>query len=174
MKYLIKNEKDLEKLAENVLILATEKKYNHATVLALQGELGAGKTTFTKSLARILGITDSVTSPTFVIQKTFSINSANSENDDKNLVTENKALAKAFSNNSFAQLIHIDSYRLDLSAELAHLGWHDLLNQKENLIVVEWPERIADILPMQYILLKFTHVDETTREVEVVVVDDKK
>jgi tRNA threonylcarbamoyladenosine biosynthesis protein TsaE len=155
MKYLIKNEKDLERLAEEVLVLATEKIYNHATVLALQGELGAGKTTFTKSLARILGITESVTSPTFVIQKTF-------------VITE------AFSKNIFAQLIHIDSYRLDLSAELAHLGWHDLLNQKENLIVVEWPERIVDILPAQYVLLKFTHIDETTREVEVVVVDDKK
>lgn len=167
MKYLIKTEKDLEKLAEDILILVTEKKYNHATVLALQGELGAGKTTFTKSLARVLGITESVTSPTFVIQKTFAISY-------KNLVTENKTLAEAFSKNSFAQLTHIDSYRLDLSAELAHLGWHDLLNQKENLIVVEWPERIADILPAQYILLKFAHVDETTREVEVFVIDDKK
>jgi len=155
MKYLIKNERDLEKLAEEILILATEKRYHHATVLALQGELGAGKTTFTKSLARILGITESVTSPTFVIQKIF-------------------AITEAFSKNIFAQLIHIDSYRLDLSAELAHLGWHDLLNQKENLIVVEWPERITDILPAQHILLKFAHVDETTREVEVVVVDDKK
>jgi len=167
MKYLIKSEKDLEKLAEEILVLVTEKKYNHATVLALQGDLGAGKTIFTKSLARILGITESVTSPTFVIQKTFSIS-------NKNLVTENKTLVETFSNNSFAQLIHIDSYRLDLSAELAHLGWHDLLNQKENLIVVEWPERIADILPVQYVLLKFAHVDETTREVEVFVVDDKK
>lgn len=163
MKYLIKSEKDLEKLAEDILVLATDKKYNHAAVLALQGELGAGKTTFTKSLARILGINESITSPTFVIQKTFSINTANFKNS-----------AEAFSKNIFAQLIHIDSYRLDLSAELAHLGWHDLLNQKENLIVVEWPERIADILPAQHILLKFSHVDETTREVEVVVVDDKK
>ena len=163
MKYLIKNERDLEKLAEEILILGTEKRYHHATVLALQGELGVGKTTFTKSLARILGITESVTSPTFVIQKTFSIKTANFEN-----------CAEAFSKNIFTQLIHIDSYRLDLSAELAHLGWHDLLNQKENLIVVEWPERITDILPVQYILLKFVHIDETTREVEVAVIDDKK
>ncbi len=163
MKYLIETEKDLEKLAEDILILVGQKKYPHATVMALQGDLGVGKTTFTKSLARILGINESITSPTFVIQKTFSINAENFKNS-----------AEAFSKNIFAQLIHIDSYRLDLSAELAHLGWHDLLNQKENLIVVEWPERIADILPAQHILLKFAHVDETTREVEVVVVDDKK
>jgi len=163
MKYLIKNERDLEKLAELVLELTIKNEYNHATVLALQGELGSGKTTFTKNLAKILGITNSITSPTFVIQKTFSINSANFENGDK-----------TFSKNIFTQLIHIDSYRLDLSAELSHLGWHDLLNQKENLIVVEWPERITDILPARYVLLKFSHVDETTREVEVVIVDDKK
>lgn len=167
MKYLIKTEKDLEKLAKDIFILATEKKNNYATVLALRGDLGSGKTTFTKSLARILGINESITSPTFVIQKTFSIS-------NKNLITENKILAEAFLNNSFAQLIHIDLYRLDLSAELAHIGWHDLLNQKENLIVVEWPERIADILPAQFILLKFSHVNETTREVEIMMIDDKK
>lgn len=161
MKYIIKTERDLELLAQDILKLTTENIYHHATVLALQGELGSGKTTFTKNLAKILGITESVTSPTFVIQKTFSINK-------ENLLTENLSAEKL--NLFYTQLIHIDSYRLDLSQELAHLGWSDILNQKENLIVVEWPERITDILPAQYILLKFAHVDETTREVEVKII----
>jgi tRNA threonylcarbamoyladenosine biosynthesis protein TsaE len=151
MKYLIKTEKDLEKLAQDALLLITENKYNHATVLALQGELGSGKTTFTKQLAKILDITDSVTSPTFVIQKTFEI--------------KNEKIQKE---NFLKKMIHIDSYRLDLSQELLHLGWKEELSEKENLIVVEWPERISEILPQQYILLKFSHVDETTREVEII------
>jgi len=151
MKYLIKTEKDLEKLAQDALLLIREKKHNHATVLALQGDLGSGKTTFTKQLAKILGVTDSITSPTFVIQKTFEI--------------KNEKIQKE---TFFKKMIHIDSYRLDLSEELIHLGWRDDLNKKENLIVAEWPERISEILPQQYILLKFSHVDETTREVEII------
>jgi tRNA threonylcarbamoyladenosine biosynthesis protein TsaE len=162
MKYLIKTERDLEKLAEDILELATDQKYHHAAVWALQGELGSGKTTFTKNLAKILGITESITSPTFVIQKTFNINKKEFQKEEQNFSLP------------FTQLIHIDSYRLDLSQELVHLGWSDNLNQKENLIVVEWPERITDILPSQHILLKFSHVDETTREVGVEVIDHKK
>lgn len=152
MKYLINNEKDLENLAREVLLLTIDQQYHHAAVLALQGDLGAGKTTFTKNLAKILNITESITSPTFVIQKTFQIK------EDK----------------KFKQLIHIDSYRLDLSQELVHLGWSDNLNHKENLIVVEWPERITDILPPHHILLKFHHINETTREVDVIIVNEKK
>ncbi len=160
MKYLINNEKDLENVAHEVLSIINSNKYNHATVLALQGDLGAGKTTFTKCLANILGITESVTSPTFVIQKTFSINETNLENNSNIFIP-------------FKQLIHIDSYRLDLSGELLHLGWHDNLNQKDNLIIVEWPERISDILPTEYLLLKFSHINETAREVELFIIDSK-
>jgi len=156
MKFLIKTQKDLENLAEKTLEIISQNKQNYATVLALQGDLGSGKTTFTKQLSKILGITESVTSPTFVILKNFEIQ------------TENLA-EKTF----FKKLIHIDSYRLDLSGELSHLGFHDFLNQKENLIVIEWPERVSDLLPKNYFLLKFSHIDETTREVEINIINEK-
>lgn len=163
MEYLIENEKDLQTLSEEILELSLKQNYNHATVLALQGDLGSGKTTFTKCLAKILGITESVTSPTFVIQKNFEIK--------KEFYEENSSIERQTI--FFKQLIHIDSYRLDLSGELTHLGWHDNLNHKENLIVVEWPERISDILPTQYLLLKFSHIDETTRKVKVDIINEK-
>lgn len=144
---IIKNEFDLQNLAEKILKTSVEFFANHhkATVLALRGDLGSGKTTFTKNLARILNIKENVSSPTFVIQKEFEIPAGHSA-----------AL-------NFKKLIHIDSYRLDLSSELLHLGWHDLLNHRENLIVIEWPEKVADILPKKHIEVKFNHVDETTR-----------
>ena len=160
MKFLIKTEKDLENLAEKTLEIILQNKPNHGTVLALQGELGSGKTTFTKNLAKTLNITESITSPTFVILKSFEIKNANNTETAKETF--------------FKKLIHIDSYRLDLSGELSHLGWHDFLNQKENLIVIEWPERVSDLLPKNYFLLKFAHVDETTREVEIINIDGTK
>lgn len=160
---IIKDEKGLEQIAFQVLNIISENKIAHATVLALQGDLGAGKTTFTKILAKTLGITESVTSPTFVIQKTFDIKPDETFLKNNSFFTDNPI---SFPIN-FKKLIHIDSYRLDLSSELSHLGWHDILNHSENLIVVEWPERIADILPEKYLLLKFEHVDETTRQVEI-------
>ena len=66
----------------------------------------------------------------------------------------------------FKHLIHIDAYRIDHSKELLHLGWQKIIGEKENLILIEWPERVADIIPegVQNIFFKF--VDETTREIE--------
>lgn len=152
MKLLIKNQKELQDFANQVFLLICQNKYHHATVLALQGDLGSGKTTFTKELAKLFKITETITSPTFVIKKNFEIN-----NQDV----------------FFEKLIHIDSYRLDLAKELENLGWHDDLNNQKNLIVVEWPERVLDLMPKNYFLIKFEHVDETTREVEVILIDAK-
>lgn len=152
MKWTAKNLSDLEKIAENVLEMARKMatENNEAVVLALHGNLGAGKTTFTKSLAKILGITESVTSPTFVIQKNFDIPADN-----------------GFDATPFEKLIHIDTYRIDLEDELAHLGWHDNLLRASNLISVEWPENIPNLLPENTISIYFDHVDETTRTVEI-------
>jgi tRNA threonylcarbamoyladenosine biosynthesis protein TsaE len=156
MKKIIFTEKALEKLAETVIELILEKKYNHATVLALQGDLGSGKTTFTKKLAKNLGITECITSPTFVIQKVFDVKSETFKKTNQKIIWE--------------KFIHIDSYRLDLAKELENLGWHDFLNDTKNIIVVEWPERILEILPKEYFLIKFKHRNETSREVEIMFV----
>ena len=116
-----------------------------ATVLGLSGDLGAGKTTFTQALAGILGVKESVTSPTFVIEKVYDL-------------TEPHLFG-------FKKLIHIDAYRLDSGTELLSLGFKELLEDQNNLIIVEWPERVADVLPQGTKILKFTFINETTREV---------
>jgi len=118
-----------------------------ACVVGLYGNLGSGKTAFTQIVAKLLGINEVVTSPTYVIEKIYPINS---------LPT------------AFKHLIHIDAYRLEKSAELAHLGWDQIITDAGNLILVEWPERVADIMPAAHIRLKFTFIDESSREIELV------
>lgn len=123
-----------------------------ATVVGLYGNLGAGKTSFTQGVALALGIPDTVNSPTFVIEKIYEIPS------NVELLTSN-----------FSHLIHIDAYRLEKSEEMLRLGWAEIISNPLNLILVEWPERIADIMP-QHIQVKFEHVSENERTVEIMYV----
>ena len=95
----------------------------HANVLALHGNLGAGKTTLIQAIAEQLGVEEPVTSPTFVIMKSYTPRLR------------------------FAELVHIDAYRLDHPDELVRLGFGELLEQPNTLICIEWPERIAELLP---------------------------
>ena len=119
----IHEESELLLLAEEVLASLSQK--NTAHVLALRGDLGAGKTALTKAVARALGITDSVTSPTFVIMKSYPV-----------------------SKHPFiTTLTHIDAYRIDSDDEMRVLGFGELLADPKRLVVVEWPERIQNVMP---------------------------
>ena len=114
-----------------------------ATVVGLTGDLGSGKTTFVKGAAKALGIGNTVTSPTFVIEKIYK--------------TENMP---------FEHVVHIDAYRLDGGGELSTLGWDDVLANPKTLVFVEWPERVADVLPENTETIQFTFIDENTRRIE--------
>jgi|SRR3989344_2771031 len=100
-----------------------------ATVVALQGNLGSGKTTFTQAVARALGIKERVTSPTFVIMKTYAISKK----------WQGLPLP-------WRRLVHIDCYRLEGKNDLIRLGWPKLIADSDNLILVEWPERVGNLL----------------------------
>ncbi len=95
-----------------------------APVVALSGDLGAGKTTFVQTLAQFLGVGEPVTSPTFVLQKTYPV--------------EHERLQA---------LVHMDAYRLEDASDLSALGFSDLLEQPDHLVCVEWGERVAAALP---------------------------
>ena len=107
-----------------------------ALVLALEGNLGAGKTTFVQGFARALGAKENVLSPTFVLIKVYPLN------------TKRYALR---------HLIHIDCYRLDSPKDLLHLGFKDLLKDKDAIILIEWADRIRKIIPKDAIWIKFEH-----------------
>lgn len=113
-----------------------------ATILALYGDLGSGKTAFTQALAKTLGVAETVSSPTFVIQKRYQTTHL-----------------------LFRTLIHIDAYRLRDGAELLHLRWEDIVRDPSCLIVIEWPERVADILPESTIKMCFKFLTENEREI---------
>jgi len=116
-----------------------------ATVVALSGELGAGKTTFTKEVAEVLGVVGDITSPTFVIEKVYGLPRAQSR--------------------GFARLIHIDAYRLTSEQELEVLGWREIVSAPENLILLEWPEHVAEIVPKEAIRIRLKVLGEDSREI---------
>ena len=130
-----------EKFSESEVGDIAEKLYQYmqpkrdkATVVGLSGDLGAGKTTLTKELGKILGVAEEIQSPTFVIAKFYKTN-----HDD------------------FAELIHIDAYRIEEISELKPIGWESIINRPNTLVVIEWPERISTALPQDIIRFSIWH-----------------
>lgn len=114
-----------------------------AVVVGLSGDLGSGKTALTKAFARVSGITDEITSPTFVIEKRYAFPSRS----------------------PFRTLVHIDAYRLDGGRELTPLRFRETLRDPGNLILIEWPELVRDALPPETPLLIFTVLDGNSRKI---------
>ncbi|MDD4607401.1 MAG: tRNA (adenosine(37)-N6)-threonylcarbamoyltransferase complex ATPase subunit type 1 TsaE [Patescibacteria group bacterium] len=111
-------------------------------VIALSGDLGSGKTTFTQFIAKTLGVRQPVTSPTFVLMNIYS-------------VKKHPFIKK---------LIHVDTYRLNSAQELIDIGLLDYLNDPTCLCVIEWPEKIKKFLPKNTINVKLKlGLNEKTR-----------
>ena len=134
---------ETQKLA-NDWLFSISKKEDEATIVGLYGNLGSGKTTFTQAVARELGIKENITSPTFVIEKLYKTN-----------------------NPVFARLIHIDAYRLENGRELQVLDFEELVDNPNNLIIIEWPENVKEILPENHLKILCEFVDENSRKFEV-------
>ncbi len=118
-----------------------------ATVVGMSGDLGSGKTAFTKCVADVLGIKEVVTSPTFVLEKIYKIPEG------------------SIADNRFTRLVHIDAYRLESGDEMRALGWEALLKDSHNLIFLEWPENVHSAIPSTVINLSFTYVDDSVRHI---------
>jgi len=143
-KIISHSHEDTKKCAKHMLgLILKAKNKDGATIIGLSGELGAGKTTFVQCLGDMLGIKELMTSPTFVIQKKYELKGQ-----------------------PYERLFHIDAYRLQNGDELLPLGWREISKDNKNLIVIEWAERVADILPSGAHTVSFRHVDENSREIE--------
>lgn len=113
-------------------------------ILTLQGDLGAGKTTFTQELGRCLGVTEPITSPTFTIMKQYEL--------DHEL---------------FDVLVHIDAYRFESEEEARPLRLEEIVSMQRVLVCVEWPDRIPSYIPPNAIFIGISIVEEDARRVEV-------
>jgi len=110
-------------------------------VLALVGELGSGKTTFVQGLAKGLGVTKQIVSPTFIIMREY--------------------VGKSFN------FDHVDLYRLegDLKNELDSLGLTDIWMDPKNVVVIEWAEKARDYLPEGTKWVRFENLGEDGRKI---------
>jgi tRNA threonylcarbamoyladenosine biosynthesis protein TsaE len=102
-----------------------------ALILALEGELGSGKTTFLQGFARALGI-PRITSPTFLLSRAYPIKESRT-------------------------LYHIDCYRVQSGRELVKLGFRDWISHPDHIIVIEWAEKVKNFLPKNTIRIRFYH-----------------
>ena len=114
-------------------------------IIALSGDLGSGKTTFTKGLAEALKVEEIITSPTFVVLKVYP--------------------AK-LSNNQKIEFVHIDAYRAETIEDIKSVGIEDYLNRADVVIVIEWPEKIQEILPKNTMKISFKFIGENSREIK--------
>ena len=112
-------------------------------VLLLHGDLGSGKTTFTQGLAEGLGIKKHINSPTFIIMRTYSL-------PEKKKATN---------------LYHIDLYRTESKSDIEGLGLAEIIGNKENIVVIEWPEKLGSNIPKKAQSLNFKFINENTREI---------
>ncbi len=141
-----------------VLKLALRLKIN---VICLYGELGAGKTTFVQGLAWALGVKKRVLSPTFVLLREYPL----PRTSKLNLVGRGPT---STSLGQFSILTHLDCYRLKTDTDLKAIDFKELCSNSKNLIVVEWPEKLAKLLPKKRIELKFKYLDENKRKITIV------
>ena len=127
-------------------------------VLALHGDLGSGKTTFVQGLAKGLGIEQRIISPTFIIMRSYEVkhSSLSEQGESKGL---RQAQAKMF--------YHVDLYRIETEKDVEGVGLFDLIGDPENIMVIEWPEKIEHLLPEKRIDLSFKYLDEDKREIKV-------
>jgi tRNA threonylcarbamoyladenosine biosynthesis protein TsaE len=114
-----------------------------ATVVALRGELGAGKTTFTQGFAKALNIKEQPKSPTFNLMKEYPIP------------------------NTPYRLWHLDCYRLQNHKDLASLDMPRIWNDQNAIVFIEWPERIGNGLPRNHIEIHLEHASKEARAITI-------
>jgi len=131
-------------LAKEILKTVLGKK---AVIIALSGELGSGKTTFTQGFAAGLGIRKRATSPTFILMRNTKL--------------------PQLSNSKFVNFVHIDAYRADAN-DFLKLGFRKIAADPKNIILVEWADRLKKIIPKSAFWLKLRHgKKENEREIKI-------
>lgn len=142
--FLSKSFSQTKKIGENLAKRLLKKKISKgALIIALEGDLGGGKTTFLQGFAKGCNIKERVLSPTFIIMRKFKIN---------------------FKNIPFKYLYHFDCYRVKKPKEIIHLNFKEIIKNPENIVAIEWAENIKKILPKKILKIKFKFINKNTRK----------
>ena len=133
------------RLAKKILRANRPEQSRGATVIALCGDLGAGKTTFAQGFIKALGVKHHITSPTFVIFRKY------------HLSQKSKVKSPWPGSQKFFNVFHFDLYRIHRPKEILDLGFKKILQDPYAIVLIEWPERIEKLLPKNIIKINFEH-----------------
>ncbi|MDO8560916.1 MAG: tRNA (adenosine(37)-N6)-threonylcarbamoyltransferase complex ATPase subunit type 1 TsaE [bacterium] len=143
---ITKNSEETKKISGIILKkLLSQKELKRAGIVALSGELGSGKTTLVQGLARLMGVKEKIHSPTFVFMKIYKV------------FPKKKLLWK--------NLVHIDAYRFRGAKEAEILGVKEIFKNRQNLVVIEWPEKLGRLIPKNALWIEFLHRGENHRHI---------
>ncbi len=143
MQLIVESEKDLEKTAQAIIDFSVDQ-----NIWAFYGEMGAGKTTLIKAIARRLNIEDNVHSPTFSIVNEY-------------------ASATQKSNNFLYDIVyHFDFYRIKNEIEVMDIGVDEYFDSKQ-LCLIEWPQKIPSLLPERHLKIEIYTITQTSRELKI-------
>ena len=134
--FITKSSEETQKIAEKIA-----KGLKGGEVLALFGDLGAGKTTFVQGLAKGLGVKGRIISPTFIILRTYPLRQSLSE-------------ASPLKDKNF---YHVDLYRIESEKEVEEIGLKEILKDRKDIVAIEWAEKIQNILPDERINIFFVN-----------------
>lgn len=138
-KYITNSVEETQKLASKLA-----KKYREGGIIALDGPLGAGKTTFAAGFAKGLGIKNKIISPTFVLMRGYDVPF---EKD--------------------ARFFHIDLYRLEGKEQINNLGLTDLFINPKNIFLIEWAEKLTDLPKNKITKIKIEYISESSRQITI-------
>lgn len=146
MEFVSKSIKETQKIAAD--LAGKVIKVKRGAVIALEGELGAGKTTFIQGFSKALGIKSKIKSPTFVLMKKYEI-----ETKDKGQETK--------------FLYHLDCYRIRDEKDLKIFELKEIFEESHNIVLVEWAERIKRIFPKKHIIVHIDHISKNVRKIKI-------
>ena len=150
-KFVSNNPKELKKIAKdlagNLMSRSRLDMGGGALVLALMGDLGSGKTMFARAFAEALGVKEKIKSPTFIIFR------------------KSKVADKKWQEKVFKYFYHFDVYRINSEKEILNLGWEEIISNPENIVLVEWADKIEKILPKNSVKINFKHLKGDKREI---------
>ncbi len=142
-KFLSESPADTRKFAKAfVMDILRGRRSSRPLVLGLKGDLGSGKTTFIQAFIRELGVRKRITSPTFLIIRHYKLKTG-----------------------KYKYIYHIDAYRLNKAKELLDLGFGDIIRDQRNIVLVEWADKVKNILPSKTIWISFGYGSQKSERI---------